>query len=133
MKLRLTLALYALAWGVLLPLVLLYLWRRGRRDPLYRRHLAERFGFYRRPLPQGAIWVHAVSLGELRSAVALIRAMLGRGDRVVITTFTPAGAAMPRRFSPGPSQRGRWPSSGCPSTCAGACAGSSGPAARRSA
>ncbi len=63
----------------------------GRKDPLYARHIGERFGLYRRPLPQEAIWVHAVSLGELRSAVALIRAMLARGDRVVVTTFTPAG------------------------------------------
>lgn len=91
MILRLFMLVYRLAWAALLPAVLLYLWRRGRRDPLYARHLAERFGFYPRPLPQCAIWLHAVSLGETRSAIGLIRLMLDRGDRVVVTNFTPAG------------------------------------------
>jgi 3-deoxy-D-manno-octulosonic-acid transferase len=35
--------------------------------------------------------VHAVSLGELRSAVPLIEALLERGERVVTSHFTPAG------------------------------------------
>lgn len=91
MILRAALWLYRLAWLLLWPLVLLYLWRRGRRDPDYSRHLAERFGFYRAPLPQGAIWVHAVSLGEIRSAQGLIRRMLDRGDKVIVTNITPAG------------------------------------------
>jgi 3-deoxy-D-manno-octulosonic-acid transferase len=38
----------------------------------------------------GAVWVHAVSLGELRSAVPLIRGLLA-GASVVVTAFTPAG------------------------------------------
>ena len=98
---RLFLALWSLLWALFLPLILLYLWRRGRRDPLYARHLAERFGRYPAPLP-GAVWVHAVSLGEVRSAVPLIRALLDRGETVVTTHFTPAGrreAVLPRRES----------------------------------
>lgn len=89
-RVRLFLLGYALLWAVALPLVLAYLWRRGRRDALYWQHLGERFGSYTRPLP-GSIWVHAVSLGELRSAVPLIRALLDRGETVVTTHFTPAG------------------------------------------
>ena len=90
-RIRLFLLGYALLWAVALPLVLIYLWRRGRRDALYWQHLGERFGAYgAAPLP-GAVWVHAVSLGELRSAVPLIRAMLDRGEAVVTTHFTPAG------------------------------------------
>jgi 3-deoxy-D-manno-octulosonic-acid transferase len=89
-RIRLFLWGYALLWAAALPLVLVYLWRRGRRDGLYWRHLGERFGRYPAPLP-GAVWVHAVSLGELRSAVPLIRALLARGDGVVVTAFTPAG------------------------------------------
>jgi 3-deoxy-D-manno-octulosonic-acid transferase len=58
--------------------------------PLYGQHLPERFGRHRRPLP-GAVWVHAVSLGEMRSAVPLIRALIDRGETVVTTHFTPAG------------------------------------------
>lgn len=90
MRLWLFLRLWSLLWHMSLPIVLIYLWKRGRKDPLYAQHLAERFGRYRQRLP-GAIWVHAVSLGEMRSAVPLIRALLDRGDRVVTTHFTPAG------------------------------------------
>ncbi|VDC29214.1 3-deoxy-D-manno-octulosonic acid transferase [Pseudogemmobacter humi] len=91
MILTLFLLAWRLLWIPLLPVVLIYLWRRGAKDPLYRASLAERFGFYRRPLPMGAIWFHAVSLGETRSATALIRLCLDRGDKVVLTHFTPAG------------------------------------------
>lgn len=87
---RLFLALWSLLWALCLPAILIYLRRRGRKDALYARHLAERFGRYADPLP-GAVWVHAVSLGELRSAVPLIRALLDRGETVVTTHFTPAG------------------------------------------
>jgi 3-deoxy-D-manno-octulosonic-acid transferase len=73
-----------------MPFVLFYLRRRGRKDALYAAHIDERFGRYERLLP-GAVWVHAVSLGEVRSAVPLIRALLDRDERVVITLFTPAG------------------------------------------
>ncbi|MEZ5797861.1 MAG: glycosyltransferase N-terminal domain-containing protein [Paracoccaceae bacterium] len=107
MILRLFLMVYRLAWGLFLPLVLVYLWRRGRRDPDYRRHLAQRFGFYRSPLPQGAIWLHAVSLGEVRSAAGLIRALLARGDRIVLTHFTPAGRRESHRLFPDDIAAGR--------------------------
>lgn len=90
MRLWLFLRLWSLLWHLGLPIVLIYLWKRGRKDPLYAGHLAERFGRHRRGLP-GAVWVHAVSLGELRSAVPLIRALLDRGERIVTTHFTPAG------------------------------------------
>ncbi len=100
MRLWVFLRLWSLLWHLGLPVVLIYLWKRGRKDPLYRQHLAERFGSYRQHLP-GAIWVHAVSLGELRSAVPLIRALLDRGDRIVTTHFTPAGRREAERvFAP---------------------------------
>lgn len=51
MRLWLFLRLWSLLWHLGLPVVLLYLWRRGRKDPLYARHLAERFGRYRQRLP----------------------------------------------------------------------------------
>lgn len=89
-SLRLWIALWSALWTLALPLLLLYLLLRGRRAPVYRSALAERFGWHR-PWPSGAVWVHAVSLGELRSAVPLIQALLRRGDRVVTTHFTPAG------------------------------------------
>ena len=90
MRLWLFLRLWSALWHLGLPLVLGYLWWRGRKDALYAQRVGERFGRYPRALP-GAIWVHAVSLGEMRSAVPLVRAMLDRGDTVVTTHFTPAG------------------------------------------
>jgi 3-deoxy-D-manno-octulosonic-acid transferase len=93
---RLFLGLWSALWTLGLPVVLLYLWRRGRKDPAYTAHLAERFGRYPVSLA-GAVWVHAVSLGELRSAVPLIRALLDRSEPVVTTHFTPAGRAEAER------------------------------------
>ncbi|MFT5343774.1 MAG: 3-deoxy-D-manno-octulosonic-acid transferase, partial [Paracoccaceae bacterium] len=90
LSLRLFLWVWSFVWTVGLPLILFYLWRRGKKDALYSQHIAERFGWFGRSF-KGAIWVHAVSLGEMRSAVPMIRAMLARGDRVVTTHFTPAG------------------------------------------
>jgi 3-deoxy-D-manno-octulosonic-acid transferase len=100
MRLWLLLRFWSLLWHLGLPLVLVYLWRRGRKDALYSQHLAERFGRYPQRLP-GAAWVHAVSLGEMRSAVPLIRALLNRGETVVTTHFTPAGRREAQRvFAP---------------------------------
>jgi 3-deoxy-D-manno-octulosonic-acid transferase len=90
MRLWLFLRLWSVLWHLGLPVVLVYLWRRGRKDPLYAQALGERFGRYSQDMP-GAVWVHAVSLGELRSAVPLIRGLLSQGERVVVTLFTPAG------------------------------------------
>ena len=90
MRLWFFLRLWSVLWHIGLPIVLIYLWKRGRKDPLYGQHLGERFGRYSRAIP-GAVWVHAVSLGELRSAVPLIRALLDRGESVVTSHFTPAG------------------------------------------
>lgn len=89
-RLRRFLWLYKTLWVLGLPLALTYLLWRSRRDPLYRQHLGERFGQTKNARP-GAVWLHAVSLGELRSAVPLITRLLGQGEHIVITCFTPAG------------------------------------------
>lgn len=89
-RMRVFLLLWSTLWTLGLPFVLLYLFRRGRKDTLYKAYLAERFGRYRGGTP-GSVWVHAVSLGELRSAVPLIHELIARGEHVVVTLFTPAG------------------------------------------
>ena len=85
-------ALYSLLLYLLLPVVLLRLWLRGRSDPACRRHWAERLG---RDLPQGrgGVWLHAVSVGEVSAAEPLLRALLARDpDRpVLVTVSTPGG------------------------------------------
>lgn len=83
-----------------MPFVLLKLWRRGRAEPGYRQHIAERFGFYRqltgthsntRPL----LWVHAVSVGETRAAQPLIDALLADfpDHGLLLTHMTATGRA----------------------------------------
>lgn len=89
-RLRVFLALYTVLWWVILPVVLIYLALRGRKDALYRQHIGERFGRYPSQMVD-PVWIHAISLGELRAAAPLIRALLDRGEKVVTTHFTPAG------------------------------------------
>jgi 3-deoxy-D-manno-octulosonic-acid transferase len=89
-RLRLALAVYALVWWLLLPAVIVYLRLRARKDPVYGQHLRERFGLGQARL-NNPVWIHAVSLGEMRSATPLIRALLARGETVLTTHFTPAG------------------------------------------
>ncbi|MDX9875671.1 MAG: lipid IV(A) 3-deoxy-D-manno-octulosonic acid transferase [Spongiibacteraceae bacterium] len=87
-------ALYTTLFCLLLPLILLRLWWRGRRAPAYRRRWRERFGLFPAPAPQPAIWVHAVSVGETIAAAPLVRALQVRypEHRLVVTTTTPTGS-----------------------------------------
>jgi 3-deoxy-D-manno-octulosonic-acid transferase len=88
---------YTLMWRLALPLVLLRLWLRGRKEPGYRQHWGERLGFYGAAAPAGAmvLWVHAVSVGETRAAEPLIDALLDHypGSRIILTHMTPTGRA----------------------------------------
>jgi 3-deoxy-D-manno-octulosonic-acid transferase len=70
------------------------LWR-GLRDRSYWLALSERFGFGTPNSSSPAVWLHAVSLGEMSAAAPLIRMLLARQPRphMVVTTATPAGRA----------------------------------------
>jgi len=85
--------LYTIALRLALPLILLRLWWRGRREPGYREHVQERFGIYSTVRTGKALWVHAVSVGEARAAAPLVRALKDRlpDHTVVITCTTAAG------------------------------------------
>ena len=80
-----------------LPLALLRLYWRGRRDPGYRQRWRERLGLIP-PLPSACLWIHAVSVGETRAALPLIRALLARyPDRpLLVTTTTLTGSRQVR-------------------------------------
>ena len=84
------------AWSwllrLLLPLIFMRLWWRGRREPGYRLAWRERLGFGVTSTP-GAVWLHAVSLGETRAASALIDALRARvpGMRILLTHGTATG------------------------------------------
>ncbi len=88
--------LYSVAGHLALPLVLLRLWWRGRREAGYRAHVAERFGQYAQPASSGqTIWIHAVSVGETRAAEPLVDACLQAWPerRILLTHMTPTGRA----------------------------------------
>jgi 3-deoxy-D-manno-octulosonic-acid transferase len=85
--------LYSTALRLLTPVLLLrYAWR-GRAEPLYRHAMRERLGRHGRGAGPGAVWVHAVSLGETRAASALIDALreLRPGMRLLLTHGTATG------------------------------------------
>jgi 3-deoxy-D-manno-octulosonic-acid transferase len=69
----------------------LALWRALRAGEDWRA-LRERFGFGVAP-PAGAIWVHAVSVGEVQLAAALVRELRRRYPEraLLVTTATPTG------------------------------------------
>jgi 3-deoxy-D-manno-octulosonic-acid transferase len=89
------------------PFAALYLLWRSRRQPEYRAHWGERFGWARYPRTSGRplIWVHAVSVGETRAAEPLIAALLERhsGHDVLLSHMTPTGRATGRPIAE------RWP------------------------
>jgi 3-deoxy-D-manno-octulosonic-acid transferase len=91
---------YALAWMAALPLVLLRLAWRSRRQRGYLDRLGERFGRYRPARPGSYIWIHAVSVGETRAAAPIVEALKVRypRHRVLITHMTPTGRATSREI-----------------------------------
>jgi len=94
---------YSLLLYLALPFLLLRLAWRSRYAPAYRERWRERLGLYgRRPLRAG-VWVHAVSVGEVQAAVALIEHLLERypDTGILVTTTTPTGAARLRSLFEG--------------------------------
>jgi len=87
--------LYSLILYLLLPAVLLRLWWRGARLPGYRLHWGERFGFIQPRSAARPVWIHAVSVGEVRAAAPLVAALRERWPQqpLVMTTTTPTGRA----------------------------------------
>ena len=76
-----------------LPLILLRLWWRGRRERGYREAVTERFGIYAGDVPARLVWIHAVSVGEARAAEPLVRALQEflPDHRLLVTCTTAAG------------------------------------------
>lgn len=107
-------ALYDGAVWTVQPLVRRKLRRRGRAEPGYLEAVGERFGRYddapARPAPeQGSplVWIHAVSLGETRTAGLLLQALRAQwpGMRLLLTNGTATGRAAGRALiQPGDAQ-----------------------------
>lgn len=76
--------------ALLLPLKLLW---RGLKQPEYRQHVRERYGYYTQTVTAPLIWVHCVSVGETRATQPLIHALLEQypQHQILITHGTPTG------------------------------------------
>jgi 3-deoxy-D-manno-octulosonic-acid transferase len=86
---RIWFVIYQLLWHLLLPLAFIRLAWRARHSIEYLSDLPERLGFaYSKPIKQGAIWIHAVSVGETRAAQPLIEAYLAQGECILLSHMT---------------------------------------------
>ena len=85
--------LYSFLLYLALPLVPLKLLWRGIKQPAYRQHWGERFGYYQVKMTKPIIWLHCVSVGETRAAEPLIKALQTRypQHQILLTHGTPTG------------------------------------------
>jgi 3-deoxy-D-manno-octulosonic-acid transferase len=74
--------------------------RRGAAEPGYLHAIDERFGVYHTAAEPGAVWVHAVSLGETKAAAILLERLreLRPEIRVLLTHGTATGRAEGERL-----------------------------------
>lgn len=91
--------LYRLLMNLAIPFGLLGLAFRGFKNQKYWLRWPERFGFVPEKISLEApydIWIHAVSVGEVRAAVPLINQIIqSRPEhKILITTTTPTGSDM---------------------------------------
>ena len=87
--------LYSAVFYLIIPFVLLRLYWRGFKTPHHRLRWNERFALYSEQYPQGVIWFHAVSVGEVEALFPLVTRMqiLHSDSPILITTMTPTGSA----------------------------------------
>jgi 3-deoxy-D-manno-octulosonic-acid transferase len=94
LRLAIDWTLYRLALLLAAPLIPLRLLWRGWHERGYLRHWRERVAFGPAPVA-GAVWVHAVSVGEMRAAQPLIAALRAAHPELplLFTCMTPTGRA----------------------------------------
>lgn len=75
-----------------MPVAWAWLWLKARREPEWRIGLGARRG-YAPPNLHNALWVHAASVGEVNSALALVRSLREQWPEVplLLTAFTGTG------------------------------------------
>ena len=86
--------IYFLLWFIITPIIpLIFLYRILIGKESYKR-INERFGYplIKRP-KKNLIWINAVSLGELRSTIPLIKILLKQNYNILVTTVTTTSAS----------------------------------------
>jgi 3-deoxy-D-manno-octulosonic-acid transferase len=91
--------LYRLSLTAALPFILLYFLGRSWRKPAYFSTLPERWGWLPHSFSQtgpGAVWLHAVSVGEVLSAVELLKRLRAEipSAPLIVSVTTLAGRAI---------------------------------------
>lgn len=82
--------IYTIFLYFLVPFIILRLFIKSMRFSEYRKRIKERFGFV--AVKPADIWIHAVSLGEVNAVIPLVKELLSRNFKVIITTMTPTGS-----------------------------------------
>lgn len=90
-KILINLRLYRYLTRVIAPVLSIYVWIKGIKDPTYRANAQERWGVLEALPTPGAVWVHAASMGEAKASIPLVQEFIRRGEKVFLTTMTPAG------------------------------------------
>ena len=89
--------LYSLLMWLAQPLLRRKMAKRALQEPGYGEAVDERFGHYTQPceMSSSLVWLHAVSLGETRTAAVLLKAMRAQypGLRILLTHGTATGRA----------------------------------------
>lgn len=92
--------LYSAGVYVLVLWALAHLVWRGIRYTPYLRRWRERFGFVEKAGGKDVIWVHAVSVGEVRTVARLVDFLKSEfpDNSILITTMTPTGSEQVRQL-----------------------------------
>lgn len=101
---------YAPLLALLLPVALIRLLWKSRKNPAYRRHITERFARHLPVALPDTLWVHTVSVGEFLAIRPLLDAYLQAdpAHTLWITCTTPTGRAQIERFHAESPKRTRY-------------------------
>jgi 3-deoxy-D-manno-octulosonic-acid transferase len=97
---NLSLWLYGVFMRLAQPLLRRKLYKRAQAEPLYGQFIEERFGHYTQSARQDWIWIHAVSLGEARTAAILLEGLrlAMPGMKLLLTNGTATGREEGRKL-----------------------------------
>src|SRR5579883_2860789 len=94
----LLLMLYSLLLPHVAPLILQWRLMKGKEDPA---RINERRGHTGHPRPEGSlIWIHATSVGEVRSVLPLVERLTQQGYSLLLTSTTRTSAQLAAKILP---------------------------------